>query len=80
MGKFEDAFKRTNDKMAGDTKIDFSKSDINKKRIPRKNKIQTHLSDDEFEAFKNTFKPLEQRADRVRNLILNDIKQRIVDS
>ena len=74
--KFAKLFEQTNDKIGENGHIDFQKSDINKKTPHRTKKIQTHISDSEFDDFINTLKPLENRAERVRYLILKDIKNR----
>lgn len=78
--KFEKIFQVTKGKMGKNGQIDFEKSDINhkptQKVLHRTKKIQTHLSEIEFNAFIDTLDLLENRSERVRNLILNDIKYR----
>ncbi len=77
--KFDKLFEKTNEKMGDNKNIDFEKSDINYK--PSKNKkrdirIQTYLSEDEYKTFISTFKPLDKVANKLRGLILEDIKNR----
>lgn len=74
--KFEVLFDKTEKKIGGNSQIDFQNSGVNKVKEKRNNKVQTHLSDSEFQDFINTLKPLENRGERVRELILKDNKRR----
>lgn len=74
--KFEALFDKTNEKIGENGHIDFDKSGVNKVKEKRNNKVQTHLSDSEFQAFIETLNPLENRGERVRKLIMKDIKKR----
>ena len=89
--KLDSLLENANKKMGKKTSIDFKESDIDgggsKKKtveIPAKGKakkkekkiaISVYLTESEHEAFLSTFKPLERKSDKVRNLILEYIRK-----
>jgi hypothetical protein len=80
--KFEKMFEKTEEKMASNEYIDFEKSSVNNKPktdetpLKRTIRIQSYLNKNEYKAFGLTMKPLEKPADRLRKLLLEDIKKR----
>lgn len=53
-----------------------SKSGTKDKTQKKDKRISSYLTESEYEAFIESFKPLEKVADRVRDLILEDIRKR----
>lgn len=84
--KFDDLFKQTANEVDVNGDIDFVKSDIH--NIPpkkstlketkekRTNKVQGYFTATEFEEWRLTFEILEKPSDRIRRLVLDDIKRR----
>lgn len=53
-----------------------AKSTAKEKTQKKDKRLAVYLTESEYEAFIETFKPLEKVADRIRGLILDDIRKR----
>ncbi len=85
--KFEKIFSSTKKKMGDKKTIDFKESGVNelltkkssqqeKNMAGKKKRHAVYLSESENQAFLDTFKPRETASERIRNLILEDIRSR----
>lgn len=90
--KIDSLFDKTEEKMGEKKTIDLKGSDVDSTKgktvkIPAKGgtksrsqkrtkKLATYLTESEYEAFAKTFSPLEKVSDRIRDLIIADIRQR----